>query len=596
MTTPNESSVESDVVAGARGVMEAVLRGFAPSTSSPTGHDSRLEDQHVRDFVAAMDRQTFAVLQTLPAHSVGKRGGFKSALPRADARLLPIAMIHSWACHDDYGMLTEDAFFNSGAGCDASQLGGGVNKTGKPCMTYAAGAAVVGMLSPRYAGSGVSQALQKPDGGASIKTDVQSGQSGLLDGVRFICGNSVNTYAGEEQLINPDSRLSYEPSGTVARRTREAKATLTATLSLFGRLGRQGQLLIINGSDASRALPAAVAALGGIINRLTAQELRGLGVQPRTLDFQRQSDDDDDTRSSSGVYMIELLCGSRVLAVTVESYSAMYGYGGDWKLDCHHAYINMLRKLGGLEPISFDENLLLACKRNTSSNATVARLKSALQLGCLDGFRGPSSQGGTASVLVKKATPVEPGEHLLSTGDWALDAHTRDSSLGGLASDSRPGGIASVLVKKATPVEPGEHLLSSGDWAIDAHTRDSSLGGTASVLVKKATPVESGEHLLSSGQWALDAHTRDTSLCGIAGVRALKAKLLQPGAYRLNDGTWAKDALTRQRSLAKRGKTGPYDKGTHDPSPCPCCQRLFKKKKDGSESVMFLRHVSQCHM
>ena len=153
-----------------------------------------------------------------------------------------------------------------------------------------------------------------------------------------------------------------------------------------------------------------------------------------------------------------------------------------------------------------------------------------------------------------------------------------------------------MLVKKATPVEPGEHLLSTGDWALDAHTRDSSLGGTASVLVKKATPVESGEHLLSSGQWALDAHTRDTSLCGIAGVRALKAKLLQPGAYRLNDGTWAKDALTRQRSLAKRGKTGPYDKGTHDPSPCPCCQRLFKKKKDGSDSAAFSKHVSQCYM
>ena len=285
MTTPNESSVESDVVAAARGVMESVLRSFAPSTSSPTGHDSRLEDQHVRDFVAAMDRQTFAVLQTLPAHSVGKRGGFKSALPRADARLLPIAMIHSWACHDDYGMLTEDAFFNSGAGCDASQLGGGVNKTGKPCMTYAAGAAVVGMLSPRYAHSEVCQALQKPDGGALIQADVQSAKSGLLDGVHFICGNAINTYPGAAQVIKEGSRMSYEAPGTPTTRTAEAKATLTATLALFGHLSQQEQLLIINGSDCSRALPAAVDAVRGSIQRITAHDLRSLGVDPRTLDF-----------------------------------------------------------------------------------------------------------------------------------------------------------------------------------------------------------------------------------------------------------------------------------------------------------------------
>ena len=75
---------------------------------------------------------------------------------------------------------------------------------------------------------------------------------------------------------------------------------------------------------------------------------------------------------------------------------------------------------------------------------------------------------------------------------------------------------------------------------------------------------------------------------------ALQAQLLQPGAYRLKDGTWAKDALSRQRSQARLGKT--FSKGTHDPSPCPWCNRPFKKKKDGSKSVMFSRHVSQCHM
>lgn len=72
----------------------------------------------------------------------------------------------------------------------------------------------------------------------------------------------------------------------------------------------------------------------------------------------------------------------------------MYGYDADWSFLCHHAHLNVLRKLSGMTPLEENDNLLLACRRSKSSHKTVARLKQALGLRCLDNWRGPSHKGG----------------------------------------------------------------------------------------------------------------------------------------------------------------------------------------------------------
>eukprot|EP01044_Picomonas_judraskeda_P004900 COSAG03_NODE_443_length_7873_cov_18.299588_3_plen_87_part_00 len=76
----------------------------------------------------------------------------------------------------------------------------------------------------------------------------------------------------------------------------------------------------------------------------------------------------------------------------------MYGYDSDGSFGCQHAFINALRTLAGLKPLEEEEDLLLACRRSKSSNDSVARLKAACDLRCLDGWRGPSSRGRSGLV------------------------------------------------------------------------------------------------------------------------------------------------------------------------------------------------------
>ena len=58
-----------------------------------------------------------------------------------------------------------------------------------------------------------------------------------------------------------------------------------------------------------------------------------------------------------------------------------------------------MRALAGLNSLGEQDNLLLGCARYTSSKENVQKMKLALNLRCLDGFRGSSSRGGVLLVF-----------------------------------------------------------------------------------------------------------------------------------------------------------------------------------------------------
>ena len=58
-----------------------------------------------------------------------------------------------------------------------------------------------------------------------------------------------------------------------------------------------------------------------------------------------------------------------------------------------------MRALAGLNSLGEQDNLLLGCARYTSSKENVQKMKLALNLRCLDGFRGSASRGGVLLVF-----------------------------------------------------------------------------------------------------------------------------------------------------------------------------------------------------
>ena len=58
-----------------------------------------------------------------------------------------------------------------------------------------------------------------------------------------------------------------------------------------------------------------------------------------------------------------------------------------------------MRALAGLNSLAEQDNLLLGCARYTSSKENVQKMKLALNLRCLDGFRGSASRGGVLLVF-----------------------------------------------------------------------------------------------------------------------------------------------------------------------------------------------------
>jgi hypothetical protein len=80
------------------------------------------------------------------------------------------------------------------------------------------------------------------------------------------------------------------------------------------------------------------------------------------------------------------------------SLTQLYGHYHDGAMTCFHGIGNALRHMAGLQPISYEQNLLLACKRNRSSKATIARLIRCASARGLENWRGPSVKGGIESV------------------------------------------------------------------------------------------------------------------------------------------------------------------------------------------------------
>eukprot|EP01046_Picozoa_sp_COSAG06_P069333 COSAG06_NODE_18863_length_863_cov_6.586928_1_plen_118_part_10 len=87
-----------------------------------------------------------------------------------------------------------------------------------------------------------------------------------------------------------------------------------------------------------------------------------------------------------------------VLCCSMWSLTQLYGHDHDGAMTCFHGIGNALRHLAGLQPISYEQNLLLACKRNRSSKTTIARLIRCAGTRGLENWRGPSVKGGIESV------------------------------------------------------------------------------------------------------------------------------------------------------------------------------------------------------
>jgi hypothetical protein len=304
---------DTKLVSRARAVMISVGRSYDRDQSA-----KRIDVEAIplTQFALEIDEQTARLLEHMPAGSAGKRGVFDSAMLGALDKLarFNVTTIGSWVCRDDGGMVTAVQWTDPDApGCDITQLGGGIDKSGAPCMTHACHAAVVAMLSPEFDLAKAAH-LQTPDGGAAIKADAQSG--GLLGGGYFINGNAINTYAGQTQLTQEDSRLSYRPSGKAAQRVAEAEGTIARVFKLFAKL-RQPELVVLGGIEAGTALAGAAAAVQATITKLKASDYEAMGVTPRTLDFSRCNDDDDDT-GVYGIFLVELSTGLDVVVAVVQ--------------------------------------------------------------------------------------------------------------------------------------------------------------------------------------------------------------------------------------------------------------------------------------
>ena len=158
---------DTKLVSRARAVMISVGRSYDRDQSAKR---IDVEALPLAQFALEIDEQTARLLEHMPAGSAGKRGVFDSAMLGALDKLprFNVTTIGSWVCRDDGGMVTAVQWTDPDApGCDITQLGGGIDKSGAPCMTHACHAAVVAMLSPEFDLAKAAH-LQTPDGGAAI--------------------------------------------------------------------------------------------------------------------------------------------------------------------------------------------------------------------------------------------------------------------------------------------------------------------------------------------------------------------------------------------------------------------------------------------